>query len=97
MPALYTLIATGQVGLTNTAAQIVPSRAKRKRLILRNGGTALTVWIGPSAAVTAGIAGNGYPVDVNDGILELFTTGAVFGICTAAGPERLYWIEEYEP
>lgn len=86
----YGNLATGQIGVANSATQIVPARAGRKEVTVANHGTT-AVYIGGSAVTAAtglflaGVQGQGITI----------TGGAAVYAITASGSQTVSFIEVY--
>jgi hypothetical protein len=89
-PATPGTRATGQVSVTNAALQIVAANTTRKSVIIRNDpAAALPLYVGNAGVTTA----TGFLVDVGQSLV-LESSGAVFGIRSAATPGNVFFIDE---
>lgn len=84
-------IANGQVVTSTTSAALVAARPKRRRVIIKNLDTAITIYIGAGTVTTA----NGMPLLAGESI-ALEATAAI-NARSASGTPTAAYIEEYLP
>lgn len=83
-------IATDQVALSTTAAQVVAARNQRHRVVIKNIDSTITIYVGASGVT----ASDGFQLLAGESV-ALHTTAAVFAVAASGTPSAAY-LEEYE-
>ena len=84
-------IANGQVATSTSSAELVAARPKRRRVIIKNLDSTITVYIGTGTVTTA----NGMPLLAGESI-AIEATVAINGR-SASGTPTIAYLEEYLP
>ena len=82
-------LASGQVATSVTSAELVPARAQRANVTIKNLDATITIWVGPGTVTTA----NGFELKAGESKTYV-TTSAINGR-SASGTPTLGYDEEY--